>query len=71
MVLVLGGSDLNGNLLTSAEVYDSSTDSWTPAASMMTAREGHTATTLGNDRVLMAGGDFMAAGTASAEIYLP
>jgi hypothetical protein len=40
----------------SAEVYDPATNMWTPAAPMHVGRSGHTATRLGDGRVLVAGG---------------
>lgn len=59
----------------SAEVYDPSADAWTSAGSMGAARFEHTATLLGDGRVLIAGGlgpdgDDLTA-LASAELYDP
>ena len=44
---------------------------WSPAGSLGTAREHHTATALPNGRVLVAGGLTASGATASAEIYDP
>lgn len=42
--------------LASAELYDPKTNTWSPAAPMADARNGHTATLLLDDTVLVAGG---------------
>ena len=56
--------------ITSAELYDPATGTWTVTGSLNTARQGHTATLLANGTVLVAGG--MNTGTiTSAEIYDP
>ena len=52
-VLITGGS--NGRAISSAEIYDPSTNIWTPAGSMGTARYNHTATLLPDGAVLIAG----------------
>jgi hypothetical protein len=56
-VLVAGG--YNGAYLSSAELYDPATDSWSAAAPMSTAREYHTATLLPGGQVLVAGGGLL------------
>ena len=74
-VLVTGGS-LNGfpeSATTSAEIYDPATGTFTPTGSMATARQDHTATLLGDGRVLIAAGytgDFRV-GQTTAELYDP
>jgi Kelch motif/Galactose oxidase, central domain len=75
-VLVAGGS--NGSLtghtgsLTSAELYDPSTGSWTPTGSMHETHYASTATLLPNGLVLVAGGGYSAGlPLASAELYDP
>src|ERR1700724_3768655 len=83
-VLIVGGNQTppNGNLPTGAdpvssvELYDPQTNSWSLAASMLTARALHTATLLHDGRVLVAGGtesssDDPSIELASAELYDP
>jgi N-acetylneuraminic acid mutarotase len=69
-VLVAGGFTQegfgSGHNLSDAELYNPATGTWSPTASMVTARSGQTATLLSNGWVLVAGG-----GTTSAEIYEP
>ena len=76
-VLVSGGSGTGTDIdaLDSAELYDPGTGTWGLTGSMTETRSGHTATLLGNGRVLAAGG---IAGTSanpllrsSAELYDP
>ena len=68
--------------MASAELYDPSTDTFTPTGSMHTARSGHTATLSADGKVLVAGGGcnkgggFCNAGSfldnlSSAELYNP
>ena len=59
-VLVMGGTtvDFNGITVASAELYDSTTSSWTTTGSMLQGRETFTATLLQNGQVLVAGGDY-------------
>jgi N-acetylneuraminic acid mutarotase len=59
-VLAIGGTTVNFNGITvaSAELYDSTTGSWTATGSMLQGRERHTATALQNGQVLVAGGDY-------------
>jgi N-acetylneuraminic acid mutarotase len=54
MVLVAGG--WNNGSLSSAELYDLKTGTWTTTSSMNTGRTWHTATLLLNGEVLVAGG---------------
>jgi N-acetylneuraminic acid mutarotase len=76
-VLIAGGYGLTSDdgfvPLESAELYDPTTASFSPAnTSMVEARAGHTATTLADGRILLAGGygrDYVASNTA--EIYDP
>ena len=53
-VLVAGGSVTV--VLSSAELYDPATGSWSNTGSLGTARDEHTATLLPNGKVLVAGG---------------
>jgi hypothetical protein len=72
-VLVVGG-DNNGVGLTSAELYDPVTETWTPAGSLSGGRTIHSATLLPDGRVLVAGGmsSVNASGAlSSAELYDP
>lgn len=74
-VLVAGGSDirLGQHYLDGVELYDPGDGTWSPAASLLTPRFLHTATTLLDGRVLVTGG--VSAGTnreitlASTEVY--
>ncbi len=70
-VLVSAGCDCGGPgpLLAFAEIYDPSSGTWTAAASLITARWGHTATLLKNGKVLVAGGGTNGGSASSAELY--
>ena len=61
------------NELTSAEVYDPTTGTFSPTGSMSQVRPDHTATLLADGRVLVAGGGGEATSgpIASAELYDP
>jgi hypothetical protein len=67
-VLIAGGS--NGSaVLSSTELYDPSTGTFTPIASLTNTRELHTATLLNNGTVLITGG--FGSSLSSAELYDP
>ena len=72
-VLVAGGFAYTtyGICLSSAELYDPSTRTWTTTDSMHKARNYHTATLLSNGKVLAAGGNDGISGISSAELYNP
>lgn len=73
-VLVTGGTDGTSTLST-AEIYDPGTDTWTPAASMSTPRQFQFAQILPSGNVLVVGGlnDTSSAlfGVSTAETYDP
>ena len=56
--------------LSSAELYDPASGTWTTTGSLNTARDWHTATLLPNGKVLVAGG-YRQRLSASAELYDP
>ena len=73
-VLIAGGDDSRGtedSILASAEVFDLSSGTWSPAGSMSHPRQSHSATLLDDGTVLVAGGDAGGNPFQSAEIYDP
>jgi len=72
-VLVAGGEGIDGNHphLSSAELYDPVTGTWTNTGSMFYARSFHTAILLPNGKVLVAGGQNDLSVLSSAELYDP
>lgn len=70
-VLAAGGHDGGSSALATAEIYDQSTQTWTPTASLATARYDHAATLLPNGDVLVSGGFEEQTSTThtSAELY--
>jgi N-acetylneuraminic acid mutarotase len=84
-VLLVGGIDYGENwaseykgTLSSSEIYDPATDTWTTGASMLHSRWGQTATLMPSGEVLVAGGatetgaaSTEAPGFSSAELFDP
>ena len=71
-VVVVGGAGTDGNPLTSIEIYDSATDSWTTSAQVLsTPRQNHTATLLTDGRILIAGGFNTVTETNTYQVYSP
>ena len=70
-VLVAGGTGVDGQVVTTAEIFDASANAWMPAGSLNVPRRGHTATRLADGRVLIAGGDMGGQPTAAVEIFDP
>jgi alpha-tubulin suppressor-like RCC1 family protein/inosine-uridine nucleoside N-ribohydrolase len=68
-MLVAGG--WSSGYLSSAELYDPTSGTWTLAGAMTTARDGHTATLLPNGKMLVAGGENASSYLSSAELYDP
>jgi len=68
-VLVCGGfsSSAGYTSVSSCELYDPSTGTWSSTGSMATARHFHTATLLNSGKVLISGGE----GISTCEIYDP
>ncbi len=64
-VLVVGGRDKNGDLVTEVDVYDPRQNSWSVTSAARGPRNGHGAVLLDDGKVLVVGGD------ANAEIYEP
>jgi len=69
-VLVTGGYGSSGSL-SSAELYDPATGTWSTTGSMAAARVGHTATLLPDNTVLVTGGYRAFGPLSSAELYDP
>ncbi|SDD45768.1 Galactose oxidase, central domain [Cupriavidus sp. YR651] len=73
-VLVAGGEGQGSSkgALSSAELYDPATGTWSPTGSLGQAREQHTANLLPDGRVLVAGGEGIGGDAlSSAELYDP
>ncbi len=73
-VLVAGGEGQGSSkgALSSAELYDPATGTWSPTGSLGQAREQHTAALLPDGRVLVAGGEGIGGDALfSAELYDP
>jgi N-acetylneuraminic acid mutarotase len=73
-VLVSGGNKVTSTSstpLSSAELYNPSTGTWTATGSMSNARSGHTSTVLTNGYVIDCGGSNAVNELNSSEIYFP
>jgi hypothetical protein len=70
-VLVAGGDNGSSTRYDSAEIFDPSTNAFTPIGNMVSARSGHTATLLADGKVLLADGYAGVNATATAEIFDP
>ena len=74
-VLIAGGwgvPENQGSSLSSAEIYDPATGTFTATGNMSTSRRYHTATLLPDGKVLIAGGTYAGnSATASVELYDP
>ncbi len=70
-VLVVGGADSAGASLAAAELFDPTTSTFDPTASLGSARAQHSATLLSDGNVLVVGGIEGGSALASAEIYSP
>jgi hypothetical protein len=69
-VLVAAGYGF-GVFLTSSELYDPASGTWSGSGVMSTARYDHTATLLPSGQVLVAGGDSNSGRLSSSELYDP
>src|SRR5688572_25603924 len=73
-VLIVGGFREEGTqeiAIASAEIFDPTTNTFTPTSDMNEPRNGHPATLLPNGKVLLAGGWNQQGRTATAELYDP
>jgi N-acetylneuraminic acid mutarotase len=70
-VLVTGGANAKDGPVTNADVYDASSDTFTPAAPMATRRMAHTLTALADGRVLAVGGWSDGVATDALEVFDP
>jgi Glucodextranase, domain B/IPT/TIG domain/Bacterial Ig-like domain (group 2)/Kelch motif/Galactose oxidase, central domain len=75
LVLVVGGSDSDGNALASAELYNPATGMFAATGNLNALRLWHSAAALPNGMVLVVGGYYVDGGNAvpvtSAELYDP
>src|SRR5262249_40316886 len=69
MILIAGGIDAAGNVISDAELMDPNTMTLTPTGALGTPRVGSRATLLQDGRVLITGGDNDGQILASAELY--
>ncbi|MGA9723966.1 MAG: kelch repeat-containing protein, partial [Candidatus Binatus sp.] len=70
--LIVGGTDSSGNVLSSAEIFSLSNNTFTTVPGLGTGASGLTATALSDNTVLLAGGlDGSGKPLAAAELYDP
>jgi hypothetical protein len=55
-VLIVGGKRENGTVLATTEIYDPTTETFSPAGKMLVPREGHIAASLEDSKIVIAGG---------------
>ena len=70
-ILITGGRDTDGNLVSASEIFDPETQTSSASAALHTARVDHSATVLVDGRVLVAGGTGASGALSSAEIFDP
>ncbi|OGU23155.1 MAG: hypothetical protein A2X85_13370 [Geobacteraceae bacterium GWF2_54_21] len=72
-VLVVAGryDSITFEAFTSAELYDPTANTWSPAGNISIGRSRHTATLLTNGKVFIAGGNTTAATANNADLYDP
>src|SRR6476619_3657008 len=70
-VVIAGGRDASGQVLSSVEIFDPVTNASTSFGSLMQARESHTASLLADGRVFIAGGSNGEQALRSTEIFDP
>merc|ERR1712086_919697 len=68
-LFVVGGLDSKGQMLSSVEKYDSSTNEWTSMAPLATARSYHSCTAIGTQLFVVGGMDNNNKKVASVEMY--
>jgi hypothetical protein len=72
-VLMIGGLSATGIHLSTCELFDPKTNTWSLTGSLATGRTGSTATLLDSGKVLVVGGQYIGDGTqtSSAEVFDP
>ena len=71
LVLVVGGYSNTAHALTTCQLYDPTTNTWTGTGSLNIGRSGHSATLLLDGTVLVSGGFGLTGALDSAELYNP
>ena len=70
-VLIAHGTGIGGNYLSSAEIYDPLSNSWSSTIDLSVWRSLHSATLMANGQVLLVGGSAGTSPTAIARLYDP